>query len=213
MRFLDLTAATHPTYPNLLARLKAGQTYLDVGCCLGQDLRKLVSDGAPSSEAMYGIDVEPAFFDLGYELFRDREKMHATFLSTDLTRPVVPSIESLQSKIDIISAQSFFHLFTLEDQVTAAIHLARLTKPIPGSIIVGRQLGLMEARETTGLTPETTVFLHNPDSFTNFWQDVGAATDSKWKVETEIEKAPDHILHQSWAAPGTMFFVFTVTRL
>ena len=171
-----------------------------------------MSDGAPSSKAMYGIDIESAFFDLGYELFRDGEKMHAKFLSADLTRPVVANIEALQSKIDIISAQSFFHLFTLEDQVTAAIHLARLTKPVPGSIIVGRQLGLMEARETQGLTPETTVFLHNPDSFTNFWQDVGAATDSKWKVDTVVEKAPDRILHQAWAAPGIMIFVFTVTR-
>lgn len=171
-----------------------------------------MSDGAPSSEAMYGIDIESAFFHLGYELFRDREKMHATFLAADLTAPVLPSIESLESRFDIISAQSFFHLFTLEDQVTAAIHLARLTKPIPGSIIVGRQLGLMEARETRGLTAEATVFLHNPDSFTSLWQDVGAATDSKWKVHTEVGKAPDRILRQSWAVPGIMFFVFTVTR-
>ena len=171
-----------------------------------------MNDGAPSSEAMYGIDIESAFFDLGYELFRDREKMHATFLAVDLATPVLPSIESLESKFDIISAQSFFHLFTLEDQVNAAIHLARFTKPISGSIIVGRQLGLMEARETEGLTPEATVFLHNPDSFTSFWQDVGAATDSKWKVDTKVEKAPDRVLHQSWAAPGIMILVFTVTR-
>lgn len=83
LRFLELTAATRPTYPNIVSRLKSGQTYLDVGCCLGQDLRKLMSDGAPSSQAMYGIDIEPAFFDLGYELFRDKEKMQATFLSAD----------------------------------------------------------------------------------------------------------------------------------
>ena len=171
-----------------------------------------MSDGAPSSEAMYGIDIESAFFDLGYELFRDGEKMHATFLAADLTSPVVPSIKPLESKIDIISAQSFFHLFTLGDQVTAAIHLSRLTKPIPGSIIVGRQLGFMEARDTQGLTPETTVFLHNPESFTKLWQDVGAATDSKWKVDTRVERAPDRILHQQWAAPDMMIFVFTVTR-
>ena len=95
--------------------------------------------------------------------------MHATFLSADLTKPVLPSIGSLEAKFDIISAQSFFHLFALDDQVTAATHLTRLTKPIPGSIIVGRQLGLKEARESQGLTPESATFLHNPDSFTSFW--------------------------------------------
>ena len=150
-----------------------------------------MSDGAPSSEAMYWIDIEPAFFGLGYELFRDREKMHATFLSADLTRTVLPGIGSLESKFDIISAQSFFHLFALADQVLAATHLTRLTKPTPGSIIVGRQLGLMEARESQGLTPETITFVHNPDSFTNLWQDIGAATGSKRKVHTEVEKVPD----------------------
>ncbi len=171
-----------------------------------------MSDGAPSSEAIYGIDIEPAFFDLGYELFRDREKMHATFLTADLTTPVLPSIVSLSSTFDVISAQSFFHLFTLEDPVTAAKHLARLTNPIPGSIIVGRQLGLLEARETQGLSSESIVFLHNPDTFDRFWQDVGAATDSKWEVDTRVEKAPDRVLKQSWAVPGIMILVFTVTR-
>ena len=140
---------------------------------------------------MYGIDIEPAFFDLGYELFRDKEKMHATFISADLTTSVLPSVGLLEAKFDIISVQSFFHLFALEEQVSAATHLTRLTKPIPGSIIVGRQLGLMEARESQGLTPESTTFLHNPDSFTRFWQVVGAATSSKWKVHTEVEKVPD----------------------
>ena len=183
-----------------------------MGCCLGQDLRKLLNDGAPSSEAMYGIDIESAFFDLGYELFRDREKMQATFLVADLSTPGLPSIDSLEERFDIISAQSFFHLFTLEDQVTAAKHLARLAKPEPGSMIVGRQLGLMDARETRGMTPEATVFLHNPDSFTSLWQDVGAATDSKWMVDSKLEEAPDRVLQQSWAVPGIMILVFTVTR-
>lgn len=138
--------------------------------------------------------------------------MPATFLVADLTTPVLQRIKSLESRFDIISAQSFFHLFTLEDQITAAIRLSRLTKPTSGSIIVGRQLGLVDARETGGLTPEATVFLHSPDSFIKFWQDVGAATDSKWKVDTEVEEALDRVLRQSWAVPGIMIVVFTVTR-
>ena len=117
---------------------------------------------------MYGLDVEPAFFDLGYELFRDREKMHAAFVAADLTRSSVPSIEPMMSSIDVISAQSLFHLFTLKDQKTVAQHLSKLTKPVARSIIVGRQLGLVEAGEQRGLSEDTTVFLHSPDSLDIF---------------------------------------------
>lgn len=161
---------------------------------------------------MYGLDVEPAFFDLGYELFRDKEKMHATFAAADLTRSSVPSIEPMMSSIDVISAQSLFHLFVLKDQKTVAQHLSKLTKPVPGSIIVGRQLGLVEAGEQRGMSEDTTVYLHNPDSLDIFWQDIGATTGSKWKVETRIEDVPERVRQQAWASPGMTILVFTVTR-
>lgn len=31
-------------YPEVLERIKNGDQYLDIGCCVGQDIRKLVSD-------------------------------------------------------------------------------------------------------------------------------------------------------------------------
>ena len=161
---------------------------------------------------MYGLDVEPGFFDLGHELFRDREKMLAKCVAADLTKSSVPSIEPLKSSIDVISAQSLFHLFTLKDQTTVAQHLAELTKPMAGSIIVGRQLGLMKAGEQRGLSEDTIVFLHDPGTFDRFWQDIGATTGSKWKVDTWVEEAPERVRKQAWASPDMMILVFTVTR-
>lgn len=105
---------------------KSGQTFLDAGYCRGQDLRKLIKDGAPSSAAVYGLYVEPAIFDLGYELFRDKEKMHATCIAADLTSSSVPNIDRMRSSINVISAQSLFHLFTMKDQKTIAPHLSEL---------------------------------------------------------------------------------------
>lgn len=171
-----------------------------------------MSDGAPSSAAMSGLDVEPAFFDLGYELFRDREKMHANFLTADLTKKSAPSVTPLHSKIDVISAQSLFHLFNLNDQKTIAQHLVSLTKPIPGSMVVGRQAGDLDAGEKRGLSQDSNVFLHNLDTFDQFWQDVGAVTDSRWKVDARVEKAPERMLNQSWSTPGIMVLTFKVTR-
>ena len=126
-----------------------------------------MSDGAPSS-AMSGMDIEPAFFDLGYEIFRDRDNMHATFLAADLTRTSTPSIAPLRFKIDIISAQSLFHLFKLEDQKTVAKHLVSLVKPVPGSIILERQAGGLEVGEKGVLSQESLMFLHNLQTFEQF---------------------------------------------
>ena len=94
---------------------------------------------------MHGIDIEAAFFGLGYELFHDKDTLESTFLAADLTKPSAPTIEVLNSSIDIISAQSLFHLFTLSDQKVMAKHLLALSKPVPGSIIVGRQVGIQHA--------------------------------------------------------------------
>ena len=63
---------TEPIIRDLLSRLEKGHALLDAGCRPGQDLRTLVFDGAPSASNLYGLDISPAFFDLGFELFRDR---------------------------------------------------------------------------------------------------------------------------------------------
>ncbi|KAL9591365.1 MAG: hypothetical protein Q9179_007798 [Wetmoreana sp. 5 TL-2023] len=101
-RFLNLSLSRHPQYPEVLARLsrsrnalpasqpgeslepkKPPELFLDLGCCLGQDIRKLVVDGA-ASENLYGLDIEPHFIDLGYELFRDRRTLKSRFTIADL---------------------------------------------------------------------------------------------------------------------------------
>lgn len=185
LRFLELTTSTHPAYAEILSRLQAGQTFLDAGCCFGQDLRKLLSDGAPSSKAMYGIDVESAFFQLGHELFRDADTLEAIFLEADLIKPQfpLPSLESIQGQIDIMSTQSLFHLFNLADQKTVARHLVGLTKPGSGAMIAGRHVGAIQAREAPGLVPGTAVFVHNSESWTRFWEEIGEATGSSWEVQ------------------------------
>lgn len=156
---------------------------------------------------LYGVDVESAFFDLGYQLFRDRDKMHAKFIGADLTNPSTPQIEPLFSSIDIICANSLFHLFDLKTQKTVAQHLARLTKPKAGSMIFGFQLGTPEPGEYHAAYTNNAVFHHNPESFDKFWQEVGAATASKWRVDARA----DDFFEASWR-PDTTLLIFTVRR-
>jgi len=83
--FLDPAIPKHPSYNKILAQLKNGATLVDIGAFLGQDLRRFVVDGAPST-SLYVIDIVN-HWDLGYDLFRDREKFHAHYIETDILYP------------------------------------------------------------------------------------------------------------------------------
>ena len=44
-RFLELNLSKRvDVYPRLLSMIKKGGNFMDIGCCLGQDLRKLIFD-------------------------------------------------------------------------------------------------------------------------------------------------------------------------
>ena len=169
-------------------------------------------DGVPSSTALYGIDVKSAFFDLGYELFRDREKMHATFITSDLTRSSALEVESLTETIDAISAQSLFHLFTLQDQKTIAKHLVRMAKPVSGSMIMGRQIGNEVGEVMQGLAEGTSAYIHGPETWKQFWEEVGATTGTEWQVQTWVEEAPDRVKKQKYYKPSMNILSFAVLR-
>lgn len=162
---------------------------------------------------MYGIDVEPAFFQLGYELFRDRDTLKSTFIQADLIKQQQETLEPILGKIDVISAQSLFHLFNLQDQKTVARHLISLTKPGAGAMIVGRQVGSVNARQGPGLTPETRVFAHNAESWKRFWDELGRETGSRWEVQAVEEEAPERVKRQKWYKPEIIILVFTLVRL
>ena len=211
LRFLELNLAKHPYYSEILSRLEKGQTLLDVGCCFGQDLRKLIFDGAPSPSKLYGLDIIPAFFGLGYELFRDRDRFDATFVSADLIKPA-QEIAALDGKIDIMGAFSLLHLFRLPEQKILACRLVRFSKPIAGSTIVGRQLGAPVTGHYDGLTKDTKIYMHNMDSFQQFWDDVGAVTDSKWVVDGFLQPVETKLSSLSWAMPGMSWLYFKITR-
>ncbi len=78
-------------------------------------LRKLVADGVPT-EHLYGCDLRPEFFELGYKLFRDKDTLKSKFIAADIFDPS-SALSSLYGNIDIIYAGSFLHLFGYAEQV------------------------------------------------------------------------------------------------
>ncbi|THH11013.1 hypothetical protein EW145_g923 [Phellinidium pouzarii] len=172
--FTNLFMSTNPIYPTVLAAAKAsGDTlFLDLGCCMGTDVRKLVKDGYPP-ERVAGCDLRRAFIDACYTLFNDSPSTCAiTFLTSDIfeinldpspphpsTRPFneATSLDDLRGRLSHVYSGALFHLFNEETQSALAARLARLLRvppgraigdaPAAGGIIFGRHQG----KETPGL--------------------------------------------------------------
>lgn len=49
---------------------------LDVGCCLGTDLRQMIVDGIVTVPNALGVDLELPFIQLGEDLFGDKGKLN-----------------------------------------------------------------------------------------------------------------------------------------
>ncbi|KAL9002048.1 MAG: hypothetical protein Q9188_005005 [Gyalolechia gomerana] len=266
LRFLNLSLSRHPLYPEVLERLQprsspegrqhcslsisgqsSGITYhharpqvlLDLGCCLAQDLRKLVFDGVPS-ENLYGLDVEKGFIDLGYDLFQDRATLKSQFLVEDLLRtdhgegsdidgdnlpgtastlstPALIPLASLYSRVSIIAANSIFHLYNYSDQLRLAKRVLQLLSPEPGSLILGRQVGSSPPGEYSALDNRGTRYSHDIASFRSFWDQVAEEIGDgcKFRVEAVLddeELGDNKNQEQSWSGPNIRTLRFGVWR-
>jgi len=83
--FLKPLLPLSPAYSTIVSHLQSGGSFLDVGYFIGRDLRQLVFDGAPS-DRLYDVDIV-SHWDVGYNLFRDRDKFQAHIIECDILRP------------------------------------------------------------------------------------------------------------------------------
>jgi SAM-dependent methyltransferase len=189
-RWLVPTIDLSPACSNILARLKEGQTLLDIGAYLGQDLRKLVFDGAPS-EKLIGVDIA-SHWDLGYELYNDKVKFSARFLESDILGNDARLLE-LESNLDIIWVSQVLHQWDWETQLKCCRRFVKLTKI--GSLVAGSQIGNVKG-QSLGPKPavetdlkETKVspaFSQSPETITQLWAEASEATGTKWTVEAML---------------------------
>ncbi|KAJ8119119.1 hypothetical protein OPT61_g7 [Boeremia exigua] len=189
--FLNLNIQKSNAYDEVVQRIKDGEQYLDVGCCLGQDIRKLVYDGAPS-ENLYASDLKGQFWDIGYEMFLDKSSLKATFVEADILDSK-SAVQQLTGKLDIVHAASFFHLFDWNDQIAAAKVIVGLLNTSSSNLILGRQIGRVEAGNFTVQIEQQnkTRYWHNLESWTRLWKQVGDETGTKWKVEAYFDDNSD----------------------
>ena len=199
----------NPAYPSIIRRLRdEGASFLDVGCFIGHDLRRLVFDGCPPHN-LIGCDVVNSWWDVGFEFYRDLKGpfgKHARYVEDDILQPAGGELHTrrnapprggklkladLEGQIDIINAGLLLHFWGWDDQVRVCKNLVALSKS-PGSIIVGCQIGStsknqMEphCKENPYGTIET--YWHNPETWKHMWTQIGHATGTNWEAMAELK--------------------------
>ena len=193
-------------YAGILERVKGGDKFLDLACAFGHVGRNLVYDGAPQ-ENIISSDLRPEFWELGYQLFRDRETFHCKFHQADIFDPTC--LEEYNGQINILHTSAFFHLFDLDRQKRVVRALLRLVSTKPGTTIFGRQAGntVPEFRKHPWRLSDYGLYAHNGESFRSMFEE--AAGDG-WDVKTWLMTKPEN-----HAANGGLYgrLRFIITKL
>jgi hypothetical protein len=180
---------------------------------VGQDIRKLISDGAPR-ENIFGSDIKKEFWDIGYDLFLDKDTLNVKFIPADVFDSE-SGLKELDGKLNLVLAHSFFHLFDWDGQVKAAKRVVALLKPEPGVMVFGRQGGQPAAGSFEKINKLHSAFWHNEESWAKLWKQVGDETGTEWKVESLLgeEDLTSKLRMSSLVPTGTRFMTFTIRRV
>lgn len=178
--------ARSPHYTRILERVKAGALFIDLGCGLGQDVRRLAFDGAPS-ENLYGLDLYSELMELGYELFRDRETLKATFLAQDFFEDT-PLLWKIDGRLGAINSGYFMHLWDWEGQVKLGLRMVKMlaSGQDEGGLLVGVHFGQKQPL-TVKMDDGREMFVHSRDSLLKLWGEVEGLAGRKLRVEAAVE--------------------------
>lgn len=199
-RFLDLDLSAHPLYatellPRLASKPKDGQDpplLLDLGCCLGQDIRRLCLDGVAASQ-LYGADLRREFIEVGYQLFRDEDKLPQDhFLAPadalDDSGGESNPLDLMDRRFAVLHVMAVFHLFDREQQLKLARRcVGLLNRGLPERcLILGADVGNVNAGSVTR-TGGRVCYRHNSDSWRTLWEEVGKETGVQVEVGHQMQ--------------------------
>ncbi|KAE8376141.1 hypothetical protein BDV26DRAFT_294371 [Aspergillus bertholletiae] len=181
--FLDFDLSRSPQYAQVLELLKSGALFIDLGCGVGQDIRRLVYDGAPGQN-LIGLDIYGGFVDLGFELFQDRASLGASFLiqsffdDTTLLRRVM-------GKVSVINSGYFMHLWDWDGQIRIGQRMMELL-PTGGGLVTGVHFG---SKRSGRWVPDggTEMFLHDKDTLTTMWTQIGKMAGVRLNIEAIVQ--------------------------
>ncbi|CAG8955049.1 hypothetical protein HYFRA_00007063 [Hymenoscyphus fraxineus] len=197
--FLELGLTRHPEYDNILHTLKdtslQSPKLLDLGTCLGQDLRELAYNGVPIN-SLYGADLVPGFEAAAYKLFRDSDRFGpSNFITSNIfSENIDDGLVKTRGTWDIIHATMFLHIWSLEDQEKACENILKLLSEKPGSMVIGTQTGSVKPSEFTLRPPlcepgeHKVVYRHSKDTMSDMWTRAGNKLGVKIEVRTDYDE-------------------------
>ena len=198
----------------VVERVRKGETLLDLGCCFGQDLRKVAYDSG-RSDNLIGSDIEPNFLRLGYDLFADKQHFQGHFVSGDVFSPQF--LSEYRGKIDMIYLGSFLHLFQEAQQVIIIGQINQLLNPSSGSMVFGRHLGAEAGGPFRMESIGWDLYRHNQSTLESiFRQGANPPRGASWEVKsslTRYESANWDESRRGWQGNDTKQMMFTATRV
>ncbi|KAK2763739.1 hypothetical protein FQN54_009355 [Arachnomyces sp. PD_36] len=181
--------------------------FVDVGCCVGSDIRKLIYDGFPAHvgesahglSAVTGLDIErrqysnpllqrhlidffgAEFFSIGLAMYnQSSENIPVRFVEANLLDPnFTTRHDNLRGQFDYVHSANVVHLFDYEGQMTFLRNLAFLAKP--GGLLWGRQVGEAEDSPTRSLRIEGKGDRFTPNEFRQMWVDATCSQVAGWE--------------------------------
>ncbi|KAI1746802.1 hypothetical protein F4782DRAFT_473473 [Xylaria castorea] len=188
----------NPGMQRAIERLKAPgsqDTFLELGGFICQTIRQLTFEGVDSAR-LYGTDLHAEFIELGYQQFRDRRTLKATFVAGDMLIPDEDYATSAMAvtfneKISIVHASNFFHLFSWESQLVICERIVRFFRggfrAESPALLFGVQAGSLKPGNIR--VGAFSVFLHDERTFQSLWDEVGSKTGTTWKVSMQAMTA------------------------
>jgi hypothetical protein len=123
-----------------------------LGTCLGQDLRKLVYDGASPTQ-LVGIDKYPQFGEIGLQLFQDGTTFGDNFHTADIFGEDKSSIlHKTKGTWDIVASAQLLHAFDWNKQKQVVRLMFELARG-KGSWLVGLLAGDLQGHAVPVLPP------------------------------------------------------------
>ncbi|KAI6083302.1 hypothetical protein F4821DRAFT_245101 [Hypoxylon rubiginosum] len=197
-RFIEFDLSAHFAYQDhVLLPLKQPVSngkveplFLDLGTCFGQDLRKLVYDGAPV-DRLWASDIEPKFIELGFKLFNDAQKLpndHFLCPGNLLSDSPEDKLRLLDDKVTILHMTAVFHLFSLADQKIVADRCLRLLRKDTGGpvLLLGSQVGSTTPgpyQRHIASQDYTHKYRHDEQTWKKLWEEVCGGESWKYKVK------------------------------
>lgn len=118
---------------------------------------------------------------MGYELFRDGDKLKSKFYTGDIFDPNF--LAQYRGKIDIIFLGSFLHLFTYDQQVIIVEQLLKLLSKKKGSLVFGRHMGTDKGGLMKANACGWSLYHHSDETMRRLWK---TAPEGRWDVTTKM---------------------------